>query len=126
MTWRSSEDDENGVPSPAHALSVAEGEGDRRAGIFEREGKVPPGTICTHCGILLAQLSDVFQNDCCVAFPAAANGGGSALCASPPPGFRSAGKRLCRQDGALPNPPRLKQQMEASRVQPSPRTSLML
>jgi len=39
MTWRSSEDDENGVPSPAHPLSVAEGEGegDRGAGIFERE-----------------------------------------------------------------------------------------
>jgi excinuclease ABC subunit A len=40
MTWRSSEDDENGIPSPAHPLSVGEGEGegDRGAGIFEREG----------------------------------------------------------------------------------------
>jgi hypothetical protein len=36
MTWRSSEDDENGVPSPAHPLSVGEGEG-------EGEGAQPRG-----------------------------------------------------------------------------------
>ncbi len=41
MTWRSSEDDENGLPSPARLLSVGEGagEGDPARRIFEREGR---------------------------------------------------------------------------------------
>ena len=41
MTWRSSRDSENRVPSPARPFSVGEGQGEGRQpapGIFEREG----------------------------------------------------------------------------------------
>ena len=51
MTWRSSEDDENKVPSPTRPFSVGEGQGEggqSAPGIFEREGR-GEGTEVVDC-----------------------------------------------------------------------------